>query len=265
MKFTNIRQLLINFKGGGLINFPFKHLKEVDIDGDTDGQGGGDNDSLVDSALSIVNENKNNENFHSNILNLEEYNQNYKEHVSKEYGNGDNIVVFQIDDKQIAFKFTDDEFAEFMHKTALYNDWRKSYNSFPIHNIITIKSNGKQSIARYTPQLLGDFSGAILGLDQYDILGLTGKENFIKLNSINDVDRMFFRNDKWISDRCKSLNLNDYDFNQVFDSTFDIYKLKSENSIYFEFGLIKIVNKEDNEKIMFTTYHSDTYIGGDQI
>lgn len=59
MKFTNIKQLLINFKGGGLINFPFKHLKEVDIDGDTDEQGesGGSPDQPIklDTIKNYVN------------------------------------------------------------------------------------------------------------------------------------------------------------------------------------------------------------------
>lgn len=54
MKFTNIKQLLINFKGGGLINFPFKHLKEVDIDGDTDEQGEGGGSSAPLTKLDTI-------------------------------------------------------------------------------------------------------------------------------------------------------------------------------------------------------------------
>lgn len=55
MKFTNIKQLLINFKGGGLINFPFKHLKEVDIDGDTDEQSGGGSSTPLTKLDTIKN------------------------------------------------------------------------------------------------------------------------------------------------------------------------------------------------------------------
>lgn len=44
MKFTNVKQLIIKFMGGGLINFPTRFLRWVKINGDTDGSddGGGD-------------------------------------------------------------------------------------------------------------------------------------------------------------------------------------------------------------------------------
>lgn len=42
MKIQNPTKLDILFKGGGIIKFPFKHLKEVDIDGDSDEQSGGE-------------------------------------------------------------------------------------------------------------------------------------------------------------------------------------------------------------------------------
>ncbi len=44
MKFTNIKQLIIKFMGGGIINFPTRFLRWVKIEGDTDGSddGGGD-------------------------------------------------------------------------------------------------------------------------------------------------------------------------------------------------------------------------------
>lgn len=45
MKFTNISKFIIKFMGGGKINFPFNHLKEVEINGDNDGEGGGGEDS----------------------------------------------------------------------------------------------------------------------------------------------------------------------------------------------------------------------------
>ena len=45
MKFTNISKFIIRFMGEGKINFPFNHLKEVEINGDNDGEGGGDEDS----------------------------------------------------------------------------------------------------------------------------------------------------------------------------------------------------------------------------
>ena len=41
MKFTNISKFIIKFMGGGKINFPFNNLKEVEINGDNDGEGGG--------------------------------------------------------------------------------------------------------------------------------------------------------------------------------------------------------------------------------
>lgn len=44
MKFTNVKQLIIKFMGGGLINFPTRFLRWVKINGDTDDSddGGGD-------------------------------------------------------------------------------------------------------------------------------------------------------------------------------------------------------------------------------
>lgn len=48
MKFTNVKQLIIKFMGGGgLINFPTRFLRWVKINGDTDGSddsGGSDSD-----------------------------------------------------------------------------------------------------------------------------------------------------------------------------------------------------------------------------
>lgn len=36
MKFTNVKQLIIKFMGGGIINFPTRFLRWVKINGDTD-------------------------------------------------------------------------------------------------------------------------------------------------------------------------------------------------------------------------------------
>ena len=44
MKFTNISKFIIKFMGGGKINFPFNHLKEVEINGDNDGSDDGSDD-----------------------------------------------------------------------------------------------------------------------------------------------------------------------------------------------------------------------------
>lgn len=48
MKFTNVKQLIIKFMGGGLINFPTRFLRWVKINGDTnDSDDGGGSDSDV--------------------------------------------------------------------------------------------------------------------------------------------------------------------------------------------------------------------------
>lgn len=41
MKFTNVKQLIIKFMGGGLINFPTRFLRWVKINGDSDGSDDG--------------------------------------------------------------------------------------------------------------------------------------------------------------------------------------------------------------------------------
>lgn len=45
MKFTNISKFIIKFMGGGKINFPFNYLKEVEINGDNDGESEGGNEN----------------------------------------------------------------------------------------------------------------------------------------------------------------------------------------------------------------------------
>jgi len=42
MKFTNVKQLIIKFMGGGLINFPTRFLRWVKIDGDAESDDGGE-------------------------------------------------------------------------------------------------------------------------------------------------------------------------------------------------------------------------------
>ena len=49
MKFTNVKQLIIKFMGGGLINFPTRFLRWVKITGDTEDDGGGDGGGDGDS------------------------------------------------------------------------------------------------------------------------------------------------------------------------------------------------------------------------
>ena len=44
MKFTNVKQLIIKFMGGGLINFPTRFLRWVKINGDSDGSDDGGDD-----------------------------------------------------------------------------------------------------------------------------------------------------------------------------------------------------------------------------
>lgn len=50
MKFTNVKQLIIKFMGGGIINFPTRFLRWVKIEGNTDGSddggGGGGSGSI---------------------------------------------------------------------------------------------------------------------------------------------------------------------------------------------------------------------------
>lgn len=57
MKFTNISKLLIKFIGGGLVNFPTRYLKEVEVeaeDGENDGGGSGNNDELLLKTKQLI-------------------------------------------------------------------------------------------------------------------------------------------------------------------------------------------------------------------
>ena len=48
MKFTNVKQLIIKFMGGGLINFPTRFLRWVKINGDSDDSDDGGSGGSVD-------------------------------------------------------------------------------------------------------------------------------------------------------------------------------------------------------------------------
>lgn len=60
MKFTNVKQLIIKFMGGGLINFPTRFLRWVKINGDTDnsddgdGGGGGEDNEYLSNVLELL-------------------------------------------------------------------------------------------------------------------------------------------------------------------------------------------------------------------
>lgn len=46
MKFINVKQLIIKFMGGGLINFPTRFLRWIKIDGDVDGSDDSSDDKI---------------------------------------------------------------------------------------------------------------------------------------------------------------------------------------------------------------------------
>lgn len=60
MKFTNVKQLIIKFMGGGLINFPTRFLRWVkingDIEGDDSGGGGDDSGGSSQEELDFINQ-----------------------------------------------------------------------------------------------------------------------------------------------------------------------------------------------------------------
>ena len=57
MKFTNLSKLWIKFIGGGLVNFPTRYLKEVEVEaegGESDGEGSGNNDELLLKTKQLI-------------------------------------------------------------------------------------------------------------------------------------------------------------------------------------------------------------------
>lgn len=57
MKLTNLSKLLIKFIGGGLVNFPTRYLKEVEVEaegGENDGGGSGNNDKLLLKTKQLI-------------------------------------------------------------------------------------------------------------------------------------------------------------------------------------------------------------------
>lgn len=57
MKFTNISKFIIKFMGGGKINFPFNYLKEVEINGDNDGESGGSDENTCGFNINTFKQN----------------------------------------------------------------------------------------------------------------------------------------------------------------------------------------------------------------
>lgn len=56
MKFTNLSKLLIKFIGGGLVNFPTRYLKEVELEGEggeSEGGESGNDDELISNTKKI--------------------------------------------------------------------------------------------------------------------------------------------------------------------------------------------------------------------
>ena len=54
MKFTNVKQLIIKFMGGGLINFPTRFLRWVKINGDTDDSDDGGSDGGGSADINTI-------------------------------------------------------------------------------------------------------------------------------------------------------------------------------------------------------------------
>lgn len=54
MKFTNVKQLIIKFMGGGLINFPTRFLRWVKINGDIEGDDDGGDDGGSEEGNSNI-------------------------------------------------------------------------------------------------------------------------------------------------------------------------------------------------------------------
>lgn len=57
MKFTNLSKLLIKFIGGGLVNFPTRYLKEVEVEaegGESDGEGSGNDNELLLKTKQLI-------------------------------------------------------------------------------------------------------------------------------------------------------------------------------------------------------------------
>lgn len=57
MKFTNLSKLLIKFIGGGLVNFPTRYLKEVEVEaegGESDGGESENNDELLLKTKQLI-------------------------------------------------------------------------------------------------------------------------------------------------------------------------------------------------------------------
>lgn len=122
--------LLLNLWGGGKINFPFNHLKEVEINGDNDGESGEGADSSENVIDLIRNSYYTNKNLNNDIWPFNDL--STKEDVEDEYSC---TVVKEIGDKSVA-EYTIVDINQSNEATVIYcteydlnkakacNDWR---------------------------------------------------------------------------------------------------------------------------------------------
>lgn len=196
MKFTNISKFIIKFMGGGKINFPFNHLKEVEINGDNDGEsgeGGGSSENVIDLIRNLyyTNENINRDTWPFDDLSSKEY-------VEEEY---DCTVVKEIGDKSVA-EYTIVDINQSneatviyctkydLNKAKAYNDWRNrviDFYNFPKTGSIVYNSlQNKLKISNI------DRDEWISGFNSIDMIGPDIKDN-ITFTEIPENERKSFR------------------------------------------------------------------------
>lgn len=263
MKFTNISKFIIRFMGGGKINFPFNHLKEVEINGDSDGESGEGADSSENVIDLIRNLYYTNKKINRDIWPFDDLSS--KEYVEEEY---DCTVVKEIGDKSVA-EYTIVDINQSNEATVIYcteydlnkakarNDWRYGvvdFYNFPKTGSITYNSlQNKLKIGNISRDEW------ISGFDSIDVIDPDIKDN-ITFTEIPENERksfiewggessQYYFKYNFFSTYCA---LNNLDADTVSDKLKDFKQSKS--------SVIASVNNNNYYLLLFEDAHSALFV-----
>lgn len=177
MKYTNIKQLIIKFVGGGIINFPTRFLRWIKINGDTDdGEGGGGGGGEIDKFYIKLNR----ENLHLDNMDYVGFDTTIGHNLDFFFEDTDiNLVskimeniIEQVNNLPIHGKpniYNDSLFEYISHETGLVGGY--SVGTYPIFTIMYDNGNDEFIIKIKSTNYLG------LSVSTFEYLNFVRKED----------------------------------------------------------------------------------------
>lgn len=156
-----------------------------------------------------------------------------------------------------------------------FEDWKRNPYAFPMVNMIDFAKNGQDiefSINSINPKHFGYLGGFVLGIsDDYirdseltvnEFFNINDENFVLVANDDNHFPDLILSNDNWINSREEQFNINSGESYNAFYTKHDLYKLPIVSNNSIEYGLIKIVSKDNPDFIFYTTYQN-TFGGHD--